>query len=162
MKRRMNIVVATLLAILAGVVWNVVKNQRNPIKASAVITTPSTETPPPKVEIVIVPAREPVIPAPPVVRQQPAAQVAHTEIAHTEDPGTTRHIAQPGETVTSLATDLLGKDTKTNRDAIINANASLKADPDKLVAGNTYRIPPAAEVPATQPAPFCNNSPHNK
>lgn len=148
MKSRMNIVVVMLLAILAGLIWGVLKNQRSLIKASAAAATPSMETPAAKVEILIVPATQPVSPALQVAPHHPAA-----EVAHTDEQGATRHIAKPGETVTSLATDLLGKDTKTNRDAIINANASLKANPDRLLAGNAYRIPPATEVPATQTAP---------
>jgi hypothetical protein len=52
-----------------------------------------------------------------------------------------RYTAKPGDTVTNLAGALLGGETKTNRDAIVNANSSLQADADHVVAGRTYRIP---------------------
>jgi hypothetical protein len=61
----------------------------------------------------------------------------------------------PASPAASLAGGLLGQDSKTNRDAIINTNASLRTDPDRLVAGKTYRIPAADVAPVvveTQPA----------
>jgi len=51
-----------------------------------------------------------------------------------------KYTAQPGDSVAVLAASLLGGDTKTNRDAVINGNASLMRDPDHLVAGKTYNI----------------------
>ena len=131
MRSRVNMVVMTVLVILAILVWVVAKNQSNTIKSAAasvpVVSTVAT-APPAKIEVLILPA------------PQPAVVI--------ESDRTLKHIVQPGETVTSLATDLLGKDSRTNRDAIINSNASLKADPDHLVAGKMYRIPSASEVPA--------------
>ncbi|MDQ3440130.1 MAG: LysM domain-containing protein [Planctomycetota bacterium] len=73
-----------------------------------------------------------------------------------------RYTAQAGDTVRNLAADLLGGDTKLNRDAIIESNASLQKNPDHVVAGKSYRIevpnglsadPTAtrATVPTTQP-----------
>ena len=50
--------------------------------------------------------------------------------------------------MTNLAIALLGSDTKANRDAILNTNPALKADPDRIVAGQTYWIPaPVAPGP---------------
>lgn len=51
-----------------------------------------------------------------------------------------RYTAQPGDTLSKLATVLLGADTKANRDLIEETNPSLKQDPDRLVAGQTYWI----------------------
>lgn len=63
-----------------------------------------------------------------------------------------KYTAKPGDTVSNLAGALLGGETKTNRDAIVNANASLRADADHVVAGKTYRIPaPDGLSAATQP-----------
>jgi len=73
-----------------------------------------------------------------------------------------RYTAQTGDTVRGLAADFLGGDTKFNRDAIIESNASLRQNPDRIVAGRSYRIdvpnglsaePTAApsKVPTTQP-----------
>ncbi|HZK82709.1 MAG TPA: LysM peptidoglycan-binding domain-containing protein [Humisphaera sp.] len=149
MKYRMNIIVVAVLLILAGLVWNMTRNQNLPAKPIAAVPLSSVSTPQrPKIEVVIVPARQPVTPA------IPALQPTTTDkVVHVADDAATTHIAQRGETVTSLANDLLGKDTKTNRDAIINANSSLKADPDKLLVGSTYRIPSPAEVRDAKSAP---------
>ena len=46
-----------------------------------------------------------------------------------------------GDSVSALATALLGGNSKTNRDAIINENQSLQDDPDRVIAGKTYIIP---------------------
>ncbi len=56
-----------------------------------------------------------------------------------------RYVAQAGDNVSILAAALLGSDTKENRAAITDHNESLKRDPDRVVAGQTYWIPaPAA------------------
>jgi hypothetical protein len=150
MKSRLNIMVMTLLVILAVLIWVVVKNQKNTNKILGAIPLASVDaTAKPIPEASVPPATLPAIAPPPLVGR-------HTtdEAAHIGDDDTARHIARPGETVTSLAADLLGKDTKVNRDAIISANASLKADPDKLVAGKSYRIPTTAEAPPVVVAPL--------
>jgi hypothetical protein len=61
-----------------------------------------------------------------------------------------RYTAKAGDTVSTLAEALLGSDSKENRDAIVNSNPSLKADPDRIIAGKTYWIPAPAPV-APQP-----------
>ena len=61
-----------------------------------------------------------------------------------------RYTALAGDTVSKLAEVLLGSDTKANRDAIISHNPSLKSDPDRVVAGQTYWIP-APAAPVAQP-----------
>jgi nucleoid-associated protein YgaU len=53
--------------------------------------------------------------------------------------------AQPGDTVSRLAGRFLGANTRSNRQMIIDANPSLKDDPDRIVVGRTYLIPAAAE-----------------
>ena len=64
-------------------------------------------------------------------------------------PRTLRYVAQPGDTVTKLTTTLLGSDTAGNRKLILDANPSLKHDPDHIVAGKTYWIaaPTADSIP---------------
>ena len=70
-----------------------------------------------------------------------------------------KYTAADGDTVNNLAGALLGANTQTNRDAIVNANPSLKVNPDHLVAGKAYRIPApegglvAASIPAAEVAP---------
>lgn len=51
-----------------------------------------------------------------------------------------KYIAQPGDTVSTLAADLLGGNTKANRETIIAGNTSLQQDPDRMVAGKSYTI----------------------
>ena len=149
-KSRMSTIVMTVLATLVGLVWIVARDQRNPAKpALGSAPVDVTQTPPaPNIQIVVVPMPAPQTAKPIVaaVQPQPIAEVAAVGVD-----GASNHVAQPGETVTSMAANLLGKDTKTNRDAIINANASLKADPDNLVAGQSYHIPSAAGTPAAAP-----------
>jgi len=55
--------------------------------------------------------------------------------------GVTTHVARRGETLDSMAADFRGKDARAYRAAIVEANPSLQADPDKLIAGKTYVIP---------------------
>lgn len=58
-----------------------------------------------------------------------------------------RYVALAGDTVSKLAKILLGSDTPANREAIISNNASLKSDPDHVVAGQMYWIAaPAAAI----------------
>lgn len=59
---------------------------------------------------------------------------------------TLRYTAQPGDTVSKLATVLIGSDTSANRDLIIKSNPSLMQDSHQLIAGRTYWITaPSAE-----------------
>ena len=51
-----------------------------------------------------------------------------------------KYIARPGDTVSGLASELLGGDTRANRAGIVAGNASLQQDPDHLVAGQSYTI----------------------
>ena len=149
-KSRASIVVMVVLVVLAGLVWVVARNQRNTLKSAGPVPMGWVGTlPAAKVQIVVVPAAvQPVAPVVSVV-QTPAI----VEVVHVDAEGASKHVAQPGETVTSMAADLLGKDTKTNRDAIINANASLKSDPDKVVVGKAYKIPAAGEAAAASAGP---------
>jgi nucleoid-associated protein YgaU len=57
--------------------------------------------------------------------------------------------AQEGDSLSRIAGRLMGANTKANRDAIVAANPTLKADPNKVVVGRTYLIPTSANlVPA--------------
>jgi nucleoid-associated protein YgaU len=68
--------------------------------------------------------------------------------------------AQSGDSLSKLAARFMGSASKANREAIIRVNPSLQQNPDKIVEGRTYVIPPApapaeavaAQQPAT-PAP---------
>jgi LysM repeat protein len=57
--------------------------------------------------------------------------------------------AESGDSLSRLASRHMGANTKANRDAIIKANPSLAADPNKIIIGQTYNIPaPAAATPS--------------
>ncbi len=88
--------------------------------------------------------QEPVVP----VDQKPAAQPP--QLAAT---GQKQYQAQPGDTVSRMAARFLGANTKTNRDLIINANASLKDDPDKVIVGKSYIIPTATNTTVAHSVP---------
>ena len=55
---------------------------------------------------------------------------------------------QPGDTLSKIALRMMGSSSRANRTAIINANASLKSNPDRLVVGRTYVLPAAVGEPA--------------
>lgn len=93
---------------------------------------------------------EPLVPANPNGSTTPSAPVATAST-----PGGMRsYKAEPGDTVSKMAGRFLGANTKANREAIIRANPSLQADPNRVVAGRTYLIPsPASQnAQATPPS----------
>jgi nucleoid-associated protein YgaU len=67
-------------------------------------------------------------------------------------PVTTREYkAQPGDSVSRMAARFLGANSPANRQAIIDANPSLRDDPDTVLVGQSYVIPARAEAAATPP-----------
>jgi nucleoid-associated protein YgaU len=113
---------------------------------------------------------------PVVVAQQPPAQPVNTHplqplaMRHGEqlvpagDNGTSprpqpvpmgqmrEYKAQSGDSLSKLASRFMGSSSKANRDAIVRVNPTLQQNPDKIVEGRTYIIPPAPEVAAAAPA----------
>jgi nucleoid-associated protein YgaU len=72
--------------------------------------------------------------------------------------------AQSGDSLSKLASRFMGSSSKANRDAIVRVNPTLQQNPDKIVEGRTYVIPPApaaetattaapSQAPAPTPAP---------
>jgi nucleoid-associated protein YgaU len=63
-------------------------------------------------------------------------------------PGTTgamkQYTVEAGDSLSKIALRQMGANTKANRDAIVKANPTLQADPDKVVIGQTYNIPATA------------------
>jgi LysM repeat protein len=62
--------------------------------------------------------------------------------------GMKQYKAEPGDSLSKLALKQMGANTKANRDAIVKANPSLAADPNKIIIGVTYNIPAASAAPA--------------
>jgi nucleoid-associated protein YgaU len=58
--------------------------------------------------------------------------------------GPKEYKAQDGDTVSRMAAEFMGGNTRANRQAIIDANPSLRDDPDRVVVGKAYVIPTAA------------------
>jgi len=77
------------------------------------------------------------------------------------------YTAEAGDTLGKIASKAMGGNTKANRDAILKANAGLAANPNKVVIGDSYKIPtqstttaiapPKPEVKET-PTPAASNS----
>ena len=67
--------------------------------------------------------------------------------------------AEPGDNLHKMALKTMGVSTKETREAILNANPSLKANPDKIIVGRTYVIPPAGTATSAAPATPAPTSP---
>jgi nucleoid-associated protein YgaU len=52
------------------------------------------------------------------------------------------YTAEPGDSLSKIAARQMGANTKANRDAIVRANPSLAEDPNKIIVGQSYNIPP--------------------
>jgi hypothetical protein len=103
-------------------------------------------------------ANTPAVSAPEVQTARiPATQPAVLEAAHSDSDRLLNYTARSGDNVSVLAAGLLGGDSKTNRDAIIGENQSLQRDPDRVVAGKTYKIPTTTGLSA---APVSAAAPH--
>jgi len=85
--------------------------------------------------------------------QQPAAaRGGRGQSASAQVPAGFREVkAESGDTLSKLAGRYMGGNNRANRDAIIRANPSLQANPDVVVAGRTYLVPPNAAAPAVAP-----------
>ncbi len=145
MKHRVKLAMATLLITLAGLGLMVVQNWRDTTR-TIVVNLPAESVAP----LPLMAAAPTTLPSAvlPIATDVPASltpSIANDTAA--------MHTAKPGETVSGLANTLRNKETKAYEAAIINANPSLKADPDKLVAGQTYIIPAAADVPTDSTVP---------
>lgn len=88
------------------------------------------------------------------------ARDTHTTVAA----GMKQYKAEVGDSLSKLALKQMGANNKANRDAIVKANPSLAADPNKIIIGVTYNIPVAStpavagNVPA--PTPVVPPTPH--
>ena len=149
MKYRKILTAAVGVVVIAGMAWVVSSDQKTALKDNEVAVTERREVA--KDAAVLsgaVPATRPTFPAP-IPEPSPVAQVVETPIQPQTD---TVHVARAGETVSGIAADLPGDQGRAYQAAIINANPSLKADPDRLVTGQAYVIPASPEVVTVAPA----------
>jgi nucleoid-associated protein YgaU len=142
MNKSWKIVAVLTFIVLTALVWMMAKSQRTTVETATLVGAVPLQNSEQNARIE--PGPLPLAPAA-VTAQQPVADPVQPVV---EDPS--RHVAQPGETVNSLAGDLLGKNDKTNRDAIIDANPSLQRNPDRLLVGKSYHIPSPAAVEAAK------------
>jgi LysM repeat protein len=68
---------------------------------------------------------------------------------HSKSTAGTTYVAQAGDSVSKIASRLLGSASQANIAAFVKANPSLDGDPANLQAGRTYKIPATAVDPAT-------------
>jgi hypothetical protein len=158
MKRRFSILVVAIPLVLTTIAWVVTRDHSTtiqivaaPAPLAAVSAQPSSGEPiQPVIPAITEPASavapvelhpSPTSPAPASKSQETSKDVPAPAVDRV-----TRHVAQPGDTVASLAADLLGEDNRANRDALIDANVSLQADPDLLLAGKSYIVPAPADA----------------
>jgi hypothetical protein len=81
----------------------------------------------------------------PLVTMTPTGQQRPLSSGNAAAPtGMKEYVAQSGDNVSRMASNLMGGNTKANRDAIIRANPSLQQDANKVIVGRTYRIPASA------------------
>jgi hypothetical protein len=170
MKRRMNIMLVAILAMLGAIIWVALPGQKPTIFIATAPTgspaTPALAAQTPSAAPASAEGKQPSSPAPaPMVEAAPTPapassalrtdtiRVTKAEIA--DKPG---YAAAEGDTLSNVATGLLGSDSKKNRDAVVAANPSLQADPDLVLAGKTYVATPA-NVASAVPAPRSANLP---
>jgi LysM repeat protein len=73
----------------------------------------------------------------------------------------TTYVAQSGDSVSKIASKLLGSASKANIAAFVKANPSLDGDPANLQAGRTYKIPATATDPTDAAAGASVDAPTN-
>jgi nucleoid-associated protein YgaU len=69
--------------------------------------------------------------------------------------GGKEYVAQAGDSLSRIASRMMGANTKANRDAIVKANPSLQKNPDVIIEGRKYVIPGGVKV-ASAPAAEAN------
>ena len=74
----------------------------------------------------------------PIGTQPPAARTQHVPMGAMRE-----YKAQSGDSLSKLAVKYMGSNSKANRDAIIRVNPTLQQNPDRIVEGRTYVLPPA-------------------
>jgi nucleoid-associated protein YgaU len=60
--------------------------------------------------------------------------------------GGKEYVAQAGDSLSRIASKMMGANSKANREAIVKANPSLQKNPDVIIEGRKYIIPGAVKV----------------
>ena len=142
MKSRINVILVVIVITLGSVIWVLVRDQ----KAASTITAGAPAI---RIQVQTLP------PAPLASSSNsapaPTPRADATTIAKSNDRQKGAYMALDGDTLSNVAAGLFGSDSKKNRDAVIAANPSLAADPDRVVAGQTYYIALQNAAPAQSP-----------
>ncbi len=164
MKTKMSLIFATLVVLLGTMIW-VVQDRRSMNARSSDRGYVASPVPAPAAVIPVAAAApttvtrtEPMVPQAAVTASgtTPSQVVSETPAApmvHVAASGAMKYTARDGDTLSQLAVALLGTDTQEHRDAVIAANASLQADPDRVLEGQVYTIAPTAAAVTTIEAP---------
>jgi nucleoid-associated protein YgaU len=88
---------------------------------------------------------EPIVPVKPTAPAQGPVAVGPTK----------EYTAQAGDSLSRIASRVMGANTKANRDAIVKANAGLQKNPELIIEGHKYQIPETVKTAASpaEPAP---------
>lgn len=97
-------------------------------------------------------------PLQPIAAQQGESVIpvnsTHTPPANTLAANKVReYTAQPGDSLSRIASLLPGGNTKSNREAVMALNPELKKDPNKVIAGRKYQLPIDTATVASVPPP---------
>jgi nucleoid-associated protein YgaU len=108
-------------------------------------------------ETLVGPDGQPLRASRPIGSNGPNVQVGNAQrtAAQTGMAGMKQYTVEPGDSLSRIALRQMGANSQANRDAIVRANPSLQADPDRVVIGRTYNIPLTAggNAQAQTPAP---------
>jgi hypothetical protein len=143
MKSRLTLIFAALTVLLGTMVWIV--NDRPLVDAAPAIAVERTVVV--RVATAAGPAPAPTT-APVAAVATPAPRIKTPPMVYVDASGGLKYVAREGDTVSQLAIAMLGSDSKANRDAVIANSASLQANPDHVLAGETYSV--AVSAPAVE------------
>ena len=158
MKTRKILIAAVGMVAIAGLAWVVSSDQTTALKSNEIAVAERQETDKDQAVMGRITHTQPTTVELSTVEPSSSwpAPNAATPIAVAPAPRQTPmgsvHVARAGETVSGIAADIPGNQGRAYQAAIIDANPSLKADPDRLVAGRSYVIPASSEVIAVDPA----------
>ncbi|MDB5330282.1 MAG: hypothetical protein JWP03_1433, partial [Phycisphaerales bacterium] len=140
MKSRLTLIFAALVVLVSALIW--VMRDR---PASTLAPSMAAE------RTVVIRVKQTAEPAPspttlPAVTTlaTPASQGKSSPMVHVDPSGEVKYVAREGDTVSQLAVALFGSDSRKHRDAVIAADASLQSDPDRVLTGQTYSLPPSS------------------
>lgn len=160
MKTRMNVMLVGIMILLGTTIWILFRGQKTTIITAALsATSPASSAPQAAAPAgKTIPAPLATISPPVVYVSAPATQPATRDegipkVSKSDAGEKVEYMAAEGDTLSNVAAALLGSDSKKNRDAVIAANPSLQADPDRVLAGKTYVLRSADPVSASRQLP---------